>query len=94
MRVDRVRPGPLTHLTLQTSGHLTLQTLVTHSLRSVHLTLQTSVTHSLHSVHLTLQTLVAHSLRSGNRKTEKRGWLRRSENVEIRLRAAVRLVSI
>ena len=74
--------------------HLTLQTLVTHSLRSVHLTLQTSVTHSLHSVHLTLQTLVAHSLRSGNRKTEKRGWLRRSENVEIRLRAADTLVSI
>ena len=79
IRVGRVRPGPLTHLTLQTSGHLTLQTLVTHSLRFVH---------------LTLQTLVAHGLRSGNRKTEKRGWLRRSENVEIRLRAAGTLVSI
>ena len=79
IRVGRVRPGPLTHLTLQTSGHLTLQTSVTHSLRFVH---------------LTLQTLVAHGLRSGNRKTEKRGWLRRSENVEIRLRAADTLVSI
>ena len=32
------------HLTLQTSVHLTLQTLVTRSLRSVHLTLQTLVT--------------------------------------------------
>ena len=50
IRMDRVRPGP--------SMHLTLQTLVTHSLRSVHLTLQTSVTHSLRSMHLTLQTSV------------------------------------
>ena len=62
--MDCVRPRPLMHLTLQTSVHLTLQTLVTHSLRSVHLTLQTSVTHNLRSVHLTLQTSVTHSLRS------------------------------
>ena len=73
------------HLTLQTSVHLTLQTLVTHSLRSVHLTLQTSVTHSLRSVHLTLQT----SVRSGKRPwaAEKRqatlGWAKQGSRVPV-----------
>ena len=77
--------------------NLTLQTLVTHSLRSVHLTLQTSVTHSLRSVHVTLQTSVADSLPRAPPKSQGAAtcgfsWI--TVGREIRLRSVARLEGI